>query len=191
MEARELEQPDDTIPPRTTSGTAGNASAPASSREGESGVYWRTRAQLCGLPLVCIAFGNDSRGKMRVAKGVIAIGQFAVGGVAIAQFGAGIIGIGQFVFGVAALGQLALGVLTGIGQIGIGFFAVGQIVLGMYGLGQMGWATYLWSPERTDMEAVAMFHSVKWFFQQNPSTVWDVIKFGAILSWEWIASLFK
>lgn len=191
MEAKELEQPSATAPPcKMSSGECGGPT-PVPSHDVGNGWFWRTRAQLFGIPLVCIAFGTDSRGKMRVAKGFIAIGQFAVGGIVFAQFGAGIIGIGQFVFGVAAVGQLALGLLTGIGQIGVGFFAVGQIVAGMYGLGQTGWATYLWSPYRTDMEAVAMFHSVRWFFEQDPSTVRDVIKFGLILSWEWIVSLFK
>ncbi len=156
-----------------------------------AGCYWKTRAGLFGLPLVCIAFGSDPQGKTRVAKGFIAIGQFAVGGITLAQFGVGIVGIGQFVFGVAAIGQLALGLLVGFGQIGVGMFAVGQIVAGTYGMGQMGWATYMWSPERTDMEAVSMFHSVTWLFRQEPSTVLDAAKFGLTLFWEWVTSFFK
>ncbi len=156
-----------------------------------AGYYWTTRAHLFGLPLICIAFGSDLNGKSRVAKGFIAVGQFAVGGIVVAQFGLGIIGIGQFIFGVAALGQLALGLLVGFGQISAGIFSVGQIVAGMYGMGQMGWATYLWSPGRTDMEAVAMFNSVTWLFQQEPTTVWNAAKFGLTLFWEWLTSFFK
>jgi hypothetical protein len=156
-----------------------------------AGYYWKTRVHLFGLPLICIAFGTDPQGRTRVAKGLIAIGQFAVGGIILAQFGVGIVGIGQFVFGVVALGQLALGLLAGFGQMSVGLFAVGQIVAGMYGMGQMGWATYLWSPERTDMEAVSMFNSVTWLFQQEPATVLNAAKFGLKLTWEWVTSFLK
>ncbi len=139
------------------------------------GFKWRTRAALFGIPLICVAFGTDERGKMRVAKGFIAIGQFAVGGLAIAQFGVGIIGIGQFVLGVVAFGQLAIGILVGFGQLAIGAFAAGQFVIGIYARGQFGWATYLLSPGRTDMEAVAMFETIEWMLTQDLATIWKNI----------------
>ena len=68
------------------------------------------RPDLGGYPLVHIAFGKDSRGKWRVAKGVIAIGQFALGLITVAQFGVGLLfGFGQFLFGGVVLAQFAGG----------------------------------------------------------------------------------
>jgi hypothetical protein len=111
--------------------------------------------------------------------------------ITISQFGIGIISVGQFVLGIAALGQLAIGALTGIGQLAVGTFAVGQFVVGEYGMGQAGWARFLWSPGRTDLEAVAMFEAVKWLFQQEPAAVLDAITFGLKVAQNWILSFFK
>lgn len=114
------------------------------------GFQWKSRLGLFGIPLIHIAFGCDHRGRIRVAKGFIAIGQFAVGGITICQFGVGVLfAIGQVTAGLISLGQLAVGLL-----------AAGQMVAGLYGVGQTGWGKYLWTPERTDMEAVALFYTI-------------------------------
>jgi len=111
-----------------------------------------------GYPLVHIAFGKDSRGKWRVAKGVIAVGQFALGLVTVAQFGVGLLfGFGQFIIGGAVLAQLAGGLVVGVGQVASGYVAVGQVVLAWYGLGQTGLAQFLWSASKKDAEAVRFF----------------------------------
>jgi hypothetical protein len=108
-----------------------------------------------------VAFGRDARGKYRVAKGVIAIGQFAVGLITIAQFGVGLLfGFGQFIAGFTALAQIAITVYFGVGQIATGYVAVGQIVLAHYGLAQLGWAAHLWSMDRRDPEAVEYFRQL-------------------------------
>ncbi len=44
-----------------------------------TGVDWKSRATVLAYPFVHVAFGRDAQGKLRVARGVIAIGQFAVG----------------------------------------------------------------------------------------------------------------
>jgi len=107
---------------------------------------------------VHVAFGKDSQGRRRVAKGVIAIGQYAVGLIAIAQVGIGLLfGFGQFIFGFTALAQFAGAVYFGVGQIATGYVAVGQVVLAHYGLAQLGYATHLWCPGRRDPQAVAYF----------------------------------
>jgi len=96
-----------------------------------------------------------------VAKGFVAVGQFAVGGITFAQFGIGILfGFGQMAVGIFAVGQMAVSLIAAIGQLAVGLLAVGQVVAGLYGLGQIGWARYIWSPNRTDMEAVALFHTI-------------------------------
>jgi hypothetical protein len=141
-----------------------------------SGFQWKTRTRLLGIPLICVAYGRDERGWPMVAKGFVAIGQFAVGGLAIGQFGVGLIGMGQFTVGLLALGQLALGALVGCGQVAVGTFAIGQFVVGKFARGQFGWAEYLWSPERADMEAVAMFETIEWLVQQDFATIWETIK---------------
>ena len=125
------------------------------------GYEWKSARTYLGYPLVHIAVGRDERGKLRVAKGVIAIGQFAVGVVTIAQFGVGLLfGFGQFIFGLTALAQFAAAVLLGVGQFASGYVAVGQLVLGYYGLGMTGLAKFLWSTERADPQAMAFFQQL-------------------------------
>ncbi|KJU86583.1 hypothetical protein MBAV_001222, partial [Candidatus Magnetobacterium bavaricum] len=50
-----------------------------------TGVDWKSDIKVMGYPLVNVAYGRDKDGKRRVAKGVIAIGQFGIGVVTIAQ----------------------------------------------------------------------------------------------------------
>jgi hypothetical protein len=142
----------------------------------KAGFYWRTRIGLLGIPLMCVAFGRDERGKRRIAKGFIAIGNYAIGAIAIGQFALGVLGVGQFALGIAALGQLALGGLAGFGQFAVGLFAVGQFVAGIYAKGQFGWAEYLWSTGRTDLEAIAMFETIDWLVKQDFATISEMIK---------------
>jgi hypothetical protein len=59
------------------------------------------------LPLLHIAFKYRPNRTPVVAKGVIAIGQFAVGGLCISQFGLGIVSISQFTIAGFALAQFA------------------------------------------------------------------------------------
>ena len=128
------------------------------------GWEWRSRASLFGVPLVHVAFGQDAQGRMRLAKGIVAVGQFAIGVLTLAQFGVGMLaGVGQLVFGTVAVGQFALGTLLGIGQFAVGIIAVGQFVVGYFGLGQVGWASSLWSLTQHDASAAAFFQRwVSW-----------------------------
>jgi hypothetical protein len=131
------------------------------------GIHWKSRTRLFGIPLVHVAIGRDAKGRVRVAKGFIAIGQFAVGGITFAQFGIGILfGLGQVVFGLTAIGQVAGGLLVSVGQIAVGVVAIGQLAAGLYAIGQVGWGTYLWTPERMDLEAVALLNTVYLRFMQ-------------------------
>jgi hypothetical protein len=159
-------------PPADELSRAMRGSATANPRPG---FHWKTRIGLFGLPLICVSFGRDERGKRRIAKGFIAIGNYAVGGLAVGQFAAGIFSIGQFALGIAALGQLAIAGLAGFGQFSLGMFAVGQFVAGIYAKGQIGWAEYLWSPGRTDMEAVAMFETIDWLVHQDFATISEML----------------
>jgi hypothetical protein len=128
---------------------------------GSGGIDWKTRARIFGIPLIHAAFGTDENGELRVARGFIAVGHLGFGAITFAQFGVGVLfAFGQGVIGLFAVGQLAIGLAFATGQLAVGTIAVGQIVLGIYGMGQIGWATYLWSPGRTDMEAVALLSTI-------------------------------
>ncbi len=133
---------------------------PANPTWSGTGFEWKSARSYWGYPLVHIAFGRDRRGKWRVAKGIIAIGQFALGLVTVAQFGVGLLfGFGQFIVGATVLAQCAGGLLIGVGQIATGYAAIGQMVLAYYGLGQIGVAEFLWSYARKDAEAIKFFSS--------------------------------
>lgn len=131
---------------------------PARSIWNGTGTDWKTQTTICGYPLIHIAFGRDARGKLRVAKGVIAIGQFAIGLITIAQFGIGILfGFGQFLLAATAVAQLALTPVLGIGQFATGYIALGQVALGYYALGQVAYGVYAWGVNHPNPEALAFF----------------------------------
>ncbi len=124
------------------------------------GYEWKSRQRIAGWPLIHIAFGRDADGRLRVARGVIAIGQFAVGLFTLAQFGVGLIfGLGQFTCGLVAVGQIAGGLAFGLGQFASGYVAVGQMVLAGYGLGQFGLGLHLWTVSHSDPSAVTFFRA--------------------------------
>jgi len=123
------------------------------------GFQWRTEAEILGWPVIHVAFGKDSvTGKVLVARGWIAIGQFGVGLITVAQVGVGaLFGFGQCVVGFVCVGQFALGALFGLGQFATGQTAIGQIALGEYILAQIGWGKYMWTMKVKDPEAMAHF----------------------------------
>jgi hypothetical protein len=122
------------------------------------GFEWRTEAELWGYPLVCVAVGRSDRGGMRVAKGWIAVGQFAVGAVAFAQLGAGLVfGLGQFLAAPVVVAQVALGLIFGLGQLATGYVAVGQVAFGYYALCQAGLGWHVWRQGYQDPQAVEFF----------------------------------
>lgn len=125
------------------------------------GYHFQTGWNILGIPLVCIAFGRDEAGRARVAKGIIAIGKVSFGLISVGQFALGVLSIGQFGLGLIAVGQVALSVLLGVGQFSTGVLSIGQIAVGLYCLGQIAWGKYIWSQGWTDMEAVALFSTIK------------------------------
>lgn len=123
-----------------------------------TGCDWKSRTTICGYPVVHIAYGRDARGRLRVAKGVIAIGQFAIGLITIAQFGVGFLfGFGQFFVALTAVAQVAITPLCGIGQFATGYVAMGQMAVGYYALGQIAYGVHVWSVNRRDLVALALF----------------------------------
>ena len=91
-----------------------------------SGYEYKSAATLFGLPLVHVAFGRDKNRRLRVATGIIAIGQFGRGIVTIAQCGFGVVFIGQLGCGLLAAGQIVLAAAA-LGQIPLAVAAIGQV----------------------------------------------------------------
>ena len=92
------------------------------------GFEWKSKSNIAGIPFVHVAFGWDlQKGTLRVARGIVAIGQFGIGLITIAQFGIGILfALGQFVGGAYAIGQFAAGAFFALGQFAAGPSAIGQ-----------------------------------------------------------------
>ncbi len=82
------------------------------------GFEYKTNATLLGLPLLHISFKFRPNRVPVPAKGVIAIGQFAMGIFTISQFGVGVVSISQFTIAGYALAQFALAYSL-IAQFGI------------------------------------------------------------------------
>jgi len=82
--------------------------APYPAREVWDGVgfEYKSRLAIAGWPLVHVSFKYRNRRPV-VARGVIAIGQFACGVVCISQFGIGLVSVSQFTIAGFALAQFA------------------------------------------------------------------------------------
>jgi hypothetical protein len=72
------------------------------------GFEYRSKAEVFGLPLLHIAFKYRPNRTPVVARGVIAVGQFAAGVVTISQFGLGLVSLSQFTVAGYAVAQFAL-----------------------------------------------------------------------------------
>ena len=95
------------------------------------GFEYKSKATVAGLPLVHVSFKYRGNRTPVVAKGVIAIGQFAVGGIVLSQFGIGIVSVSQFTIAGFALAQFALAYSL-IAQFGLFLHdGRGQVVRGV------------------------------------------------------------
>lgn len=133
------------------------------------GFEYKSKAEIRGWPLIHVAFGRDEKGRFRIAKGVIAVGQFGIGLITFAQIGLGVLfGFGQMTAGLIAIGQLAPAALFGVGQFTTGHIAIGQFAIGDWVLAQIGFGVHAWTTMSRDPEAVAFFtglwESVRSFF---------------------------
>lgn len=72
------------------------------------GFEYKSAASIAGLPLLHVSFKYRPNRTPVVARGVIAIGQFAVGVVSISQFGIGLFSVSQFTLAGFALAQFAV-----------------------------------------------------------------------------------
>jgi hypothetical protein len=72
------------------------------------GYEYNSKVAIAGLPLVHVAFKFRPNRTPVVARGIIAIGQFACGVVCIAQFGIGVFTLAQFALAGFAIAQFAV-----------------------------------------------------------------------------------
>ena len=69
------------------------------------GFEYRSNTVIAGLPLLHVSFKYRANRTPVIARGIIAIGQFACGGLCISQFGIGLVSVSQFTVAGFALAQ--------------------------------------------------------------------------------------
>ena len=108
---------------------------------------YKSKRTLFGLPLVHINTGFG----LRVARGIIAIGNISIGVLSIGGVALGLISLGGLALGLLlvlagvgvgaiALGGLAVGILA-VGGLALGWFAWGGIACGVYSVGGLALAS--------------------------------------------------
>ncbi|MHC5059609.1 MAG: hypothetical protein ACYTFK_00790 [Planctomycetota bacterium] len=140
--------------------------------DGTSYHEFTSHSKIIHLPLLHYTYGrNPETGRRKCAKGVIAVGRFAVGIIAIGQLCVGLVaigqlavgiglGLGQLATGVWAVGQVALGGVFGLGQFAIGYAAIGQFAYGKYVLAQAGSGQFIWTMQQSDYQAIEFFKNL-------------------------------
>ena len=127
---------------------------------GGYGYEYRSERELFGLPLVHIVSGNridPATGRLRIAKGIIAIGPIAVGGLALGGSAIGVVSFGGAALGLVAVGGVAVGVLLALGGLAIGLVAVGGAAIGYYALGGGAWGVHALGGNAQDPNMVEFF----------------------------------
>ncbi|MFH1748964.1 MAG: hypothetical protein ABIG44_18175 [Planctomycetota bacterium] len=145
------------------------------------GRRWQSKTKIFGWPLVHIAQGPHGEEKIGKARGVIAIGDVAVGGVAIGGMSFGVVAIGGLSVGLVSIAGLAIGLLAlgglAIGGAAVGGGAVGGIVAGGGAIGYVamgggavgyyvqaggGFGVHVMDGSGRDAEAVRFFSQWQW-----------------------------
>lgn len=131
---------------------------------GLGGYEYRSPWELFGLPLVHIVSGyrmDPATGRLRIAKGIVAIGPVAVGGLAIGGSAFGVLSFGGAALGVVAFGGAAVGALLAVGGLAIGTVALGGAAIGYYALGGGAWGVHALGGNAQDPNMVEFFKG--WF----------------------------
>ncbi len=98
------------------------------------GFEYQSGLRFLGLPLLHVSFKYRPNRVPVVARGVIAVGQFAVGGVTVSQFGIGLVSVSQFTIAGFALAQFGVA-WSLVAQIGLFLHeGRGQFVRGLWDL---------------------------------------------------------
>ncbi len=104
------------------------APRPAKANWDGYGFEYKSQFEVLGLPFIHVSFKYNRNRIPVVARGVIAIGQFAAGIISVGQFAAGMITIAQFGIGIISVSQLTVA-LYALAQVGLCVFGgYGQVV---------------------------------------------------------------
>jgi len=126
------------------------------------GYEYRSERTLFGLPLLHVVVGppfNPVTGRMRIAKGIIAIGGIAVGVLAMGGLAIGVIALGGVAVGLAVLGGAALGIMLAVGGLAVGFVALGGAAIGYYAAGGVAWGIHTLSGNVGDTLVLGFFRT--------------------------------
>jgi tRNA A-37 threonylcarbamoyl transferase component Bud32 len=135
----------------------------------KSGIDYRSKATLFGLPLVHVASGPDpTTGRERVAKGIIAIGGraqgvvaiggLAMGGLAFGGMAIGVLAFGGGAIGLVSFGGAAIALLLALGGAAIAPIALGGGAVGYFAYGGGGIGVHVLDAVTQDPIAVQFFH---------------------------------
>ncbi len=124
------------------------------------GWEYKSKATLFGLPLVHVIRGpafDPRTGRLRVAKGIVAVGGLAAGVFAFGGLAFGIVAFGGLALGLVALGGLAVGLGLAGGGLAIGSVAFGGAAIGYYAFGGGAWGAYAFGGNARDPGAIEFF----------------------------------
>lgn len=96
-----------------------------------------SKRKIFGIPLVHVNIGNG----IRVAKGIIAIGNLSIGLLSIGGISLGLFSIGGVALGLLALAGLGIGGIAA-GGAALGYLAFGGFAFGTYAIGGIAVGTY-------------------------------------------------
>jgi hypothetical protein len=99
---------------------------------------YKSRTILLGVPLIHVMLGPTWLVGFRPARGIIAVGNIAVGFAAFGGVAMGLVAFGGISLGIVCVGGMALALGLGAGGIATGYWAVGGIAIGVYALGGLG-----------------------------------------------------
>ncbi len=102
------------------------------------GYEYKSQTTVGGWPLIHVCAGIDPvTMRLRIAKGVVAVGNVAVGGLAIGGVAFGLFAVGGVSLGLLlALGGVALGLGVSLGGFALGSIAIGGAAVGfLYAIG--------------------------------------------------------
>lgn len=109
---------------------------------GAYGYEYKSSLTVFGMPLVHIVYGPGFGGRLKPAKGFIAIGNVAIGVIAIGGFSIGILSIAGIGLGLICFGGMALGLLGAAGGMAVGYIALGGVAVGAYAIGGLAIGTH-------------------------------------------------
>ncbi len=100
---------------------------------------YKSKRQLCGMPLVHIniGFGRRAHGFFSVgliSSGIFSLGLLSAGVISLGLLSLGLISLGLLVLGGVAVGSIALGVLA-LGGVAVGIMALGGLAIGCFSFG--------------------------------------------------------